>query len=111
VDIIHKFIYSEPCDPENPTIIGPGYIVKIGQKYYRVLGSFHRGWDWESPVRFIYRPDSGKSIHGWRFYAVEITDPEIIQILNEWEITRGELRRKIACLVLDPNNVEEVEER
>lgn len=75
----------------------------IEDKYYRVLGSPNSVF----PEAFQYRKKGfsgpcGEAVRGWRFKAEEITHEETLKLLKE---------RKMACLVLNPECVEEITEK
>ncbi|GAI85873.1 unnamed protein product [marine sediment metagenome] len=69
----------------------------IGKKFYRVLNESERART-QRPQPFQLRKKA-KVVQGWKFDAQEITNKETTKLLKE---------HKIACLVLNPKNVEEV---
>jgi len=96
---VNRFIFSEPAKEHVQanipfTNIPSGCNVMIGDKFYRVLNQ-------PKPEPFMYRDSFDKSWRGWKFEAQEITDVETIKLLNE---------RKMACLVLNPDNVDHIGE-
>ena len=89
------FIFAEPAAWwfYYATGIGIGYIVKIREDYYRVMGN-------PPPQRFALRGE--KNLNGWKFEAQKITNPVTIKALD---------KREIDFLVLSPKLVKECNER
>lgn len=95
------FIFKETVPSQvHPTIIDGRYLIAIpGEetKFYRVLPTGLPETYGPQPFMLI---ENGKTVRGWRFEALEITNPQTIKLLRE---------KKIPCLVLNPQCVERVE--
>lgn len=98
-----SFIFSEDVEAivlggVKHTPININYIIRIGDKFYRVLdenpsAGCHR------PFLFQERYDSGKVVQGYKFDAQKITNKKTLSLLN---------RNQIPYLWLNTKNVEEV---
>ena len=101
--VFKTFIFSEDVKAlvlgnVKPTGISIGYFLRIGNKFYRVLGGNPSAGTY-GVTQFQERYDSGKVVQGYRFDAQEIKNEDTLALLNE---------NRIPCLHLNPKNIKEV---